>query len=127
MWVCVKAWYNQNGICYGDAKKSKDPRTLLLMLLFARVRTATIEQSFTPSQVQMPKVLTAFFKASESDDDDSVEGHPGLLFERGRSSAQLGFVKSMAYELHVSLSFFGKFSFLTNLNESNSFIQQLPL
>jgi hypothetical protein len=74
----------------------------------------------------MPKVLTAFFKASESDDDDSVEGHPGLLFERGRSSAQLGFVKSMAYELHVSLFILGKFSFLTNLNESNSFIQQLP-
>ena len=32
----------------GMPKKSKDPRTLLLMLLFARVRTATIGAKFHP-------------------------------------------------------------------------------
>ena len=73
-------------------------------------------QSFTPSQVQMPKVLTAFFKVSESDDDDDggIEGQPGFLFDSRKSSA--GFAKSMAYErIHVSLFILEKSQFLDKL------------
>ena len=77
----------------------------------------------------MPKVLMAFFKASESDDDDDVdgvEGHPGLLFESERSSAW-GLLKNMAGEkTHASLLIWGTFSVLTTGIEPKSFIQQLP-
>lgn len=66
----------------------------------------------------MPKVLMAFFKASESDDDDvdGVEGHPGLLFESERSSAW-GLLKNMAGEkTHASLLILGNIQCLDNWN-----------